>query len=146
MNELIDTTARINYAGEGLYFDKNFDIVIGHEIPAPDLCMFMNSTVFQLMVHTLGRENFGGGLLRMVTHELARLPVLKAHLTPKYDDDEFSRIFDTDAWDVLNPSPERLEIDAAVFDVLGLTQGERDAVYAGVSELVGNRLRRARSV
>ena len=98
MNELIDTTARINYAGEGIYFDKNFDIVIGHEIPASDLCTFMNSTVFQLMIHTLGRENFGGGLLRMVTHELARLPVLKAHLTPKFDDDEFSRIFGTAAW------------------------------------------------
>ena len=146
MNELIDTTARINYTEEGIYFDKNFDIIVGHEIPASDLCTFMNSTVFQLMIHTLGRENFGGGLLRMVTHELARLPVMKAHLTPRFDDDEFSRIFNTAAWDVLNPSSERRELDNAIFDALELTQGERDAVYEGVSDLVGNRMRRARSV
>ena len=46
----------------------------------------------------------------------------------------------------MNPSPERLEIDTVVFDALGLTEGERDAVYEGVNELVGNRMRRARSV
>ena len=50
------------------------------------------------------------------------------------------------SWDVLTPSPERRLIDDAVFDMLGLTQGERDGVYEGVTELVENRLRRARSV
>ena len=44
------------------------------------------------------------------------------------------------------PSAERLVLDAAVFDALNLTQGERQAVYEGVAELVGNRKRRARSV
>ncbi len=37
------------------------------------------------------------------------------------------------------------QFDDAVFDALSLTQGERDAVYEGVTELVENRLRRARS-
>ena len=44
------------------------------------------------------------------------------------------------------PSVSRSQIDAAVFDALRLTMGERDAVYAGVADLVGNRLRRARGV
>ena len=46
---------------------------------------------------------------------------------------------------MLNPSPARRQIDDAVFDALSLTKGERDAVYEGVTELVENRLRRARS-
>ena len=36
-------------------------------------------------------------------------------------------------------------LDAAVYDALGLTPGEREAVQAGVTELVNNRKRRARS-
>ena len=55
-------------------------------------------------------------------------------------------IFESADWDVLAPSPERKQIDDAVFDVLGLTRGERDGVYEGVRELVENRVRRARSV
>ena len=51
-------------------------------------------------------------------------------------------VFHTSDWDVLSPSLERRLIDDAVFDVLGLTQGERDGVYEGVRELVENRMRR----
>ena len=36
-------------------------------------------------------------------------------------------------------------LDAAVYDALGLTSGERQAVPAGGAELAGNRKRRARS-
>ena len=46
---------------------------------------------------------------------------------------------------MLRPSAERRVIDGMVFDALGLTDGERDAVYEAVSELVTNRKRRARS-
>ena len=48
-----------------------------------------------------------------------------------------------DNWDVLNPSPARMELDAVVFDALGLTQGERDAVYEAVIALVTQRLAKA---
>ena len=47
---------------------------------------------------------------------------------------------------VLTPSEARREVDEAVYEALGLTAGERDAVYEGVRELVGNRRRRAGSV
>ena len=55
-------------------------------------------------------------------------------------------IFETTDWDVLTPSLKRRLIDDAVFDLLDLTQGERDAVYEGVTELVENRRRRAQRV
>ena len=49
-------------------------------------------------------------------------------------------------WDVLNPSPERWQLDGMVFDALGLTAGERNAVHEGVFELVSNRQKRAKSL
>ncbi len=49
-------------------------------------------------------------------------------------------------WDVLSPSPERRQIDDAVFDALDLTQDKYDAVYEGMIELAENSRRLARSV
>ena len=48
-------------------------------------------------------------------------------------------MLDSSDWDVLNPSAERRELDALVFDVLGVTIGERDAVFEGVAEVVERR-------
>ncbi|MDW8075851.1 MAG: hypothetical protein RMK00_08795, partial [Bacteroidota bacterium] len=42
--------------------------------------------------------------------------------------------------------PDRRALDDVVFDVLGLTQGEREAVYEAVVALVRARLEKARSV
>ena len=47
---------------------------------------------------------------------------------------------------MLDPSPARRYIDNIIFDILGLTQGERDGVYEAVRELVTNRLQKAKSV
>ena len=52
-------------------------------------------------------------------------------------------VFNAADWDVLTPSSARRHIDDAVFEALGLTAGERAAVYEGVTELVVNRGRRA---
>lgn len=42
--------------------------------------------------------------------------------------------------------PDRRALDNIIFDILGLTEGERDTVYEAVVELVRNRLEKARSV
>jgi hypothetical protein len=42
--------------------------------------------------------------------------------------------------------PDRWALDEVVFDVLGLTAGEREAVYEAVVNLVRARLEKARSV
>jgi len=44
-------------------------------------------------------------------------------------------------WRLLMPT----RLDTAVYDAPGLTSGGREAVQAGVAELVNNRKRRARS-
>jgi len=47
---------------------------------------------------------------------------------------------------VQRASPDRFELDAVVFDVLGLTKEERLEVYKAVAQLVKDRLVKARSV
>lgn len=45
-----------------------------------------------------------------------------------------------------NPLPDRKALDDIVFDLLGLTEDERDEVYWAVCELVANRLNKAKSL
>ncbi len=45
-----------------------------------------------------------------------------------------------------NPLPDRKALDDVVFDILCLIQEERDEAYWAVSELVKNRLEKAKSV
>jgi hypothetical protein len=45
-----------------------------------------------------------------------------------------------------NPLPDRSALDDLIFDILGLTEDERNEVYWAVCKLVKNRLERARSV
>ena len=143
MNKLVDTTARTFLAASRSHFSDNFQVmsIVGDTSPAV-LCAVLNSTLFQLLLNTESRANFGEGVLEIQTYETANLAIVRPELLPELD----LSIFDTDEWDVLTPSPQRLLIDDVVFDSLGLTAGERAAVYEGVAELVGNRKRRARSV
>ena len=141
INTLVDTTARTFYCPSELLFDQTcYTVTANWSLRC--LCAGMNSTLFQLMANLGGRANFGGGLLRIATYELANLVVVNPALLPEPN----TTVFNTADWDVLAPSAARRHIDAAVFDALGLTAGERDAVYAGVAELVGNRRRRAGNV
>lgn len=45
-----------------------------------------------------------------------------------------------------NPLPDGKALDDVVFDILGLSQAERDKVYWSVSELVKNRIEKVRSI
>ena len=143
MNKLIDTTARTFLVEDGVLFSDNFQIMpIAGDFSANRLCAAANSTLFQLMLNPESRSNFGEGVLEIQTYETANLQILDPKLLPE----PATSAFNAADWDVLTPSAARRNIDDAVFEVLGLTAGERDAVYAGVSEMVQNRRRRARSV
>ena len=71
------------------------------------------------MFNISGQANFGGALMKIQTFETESLPPV-------------------------NPAPLP-KPDAAVYNALGLTPGERQAVQAGVTELANNRKPRARS-
>ena len=138
MNTLIDTTARSFVCQQNLLFDQTCYTIVSDFSPIK-LCAAMNSTLAQLIINLSGRANFGGGLLRIATYELANLQIVNPELLLEPD----TAIFNSTDWDTLSPSAERWEIDGMVFDALGLTAGERAAVYEGVMELVGNRKQKA---
>ena len=142
VNYLVDTTARTFFVQNELLFGDNFqELHSRREQPLP-LCVAMNATLAQLMLNTSGRGNFGGGLMKVQTYEFQGLPLVNPSLLPEPD----VAVFSAADWDALAPSESRREIDTLTHDALGLTAGERDAVYAGVRDLVESRKRKAGSV
>ena len=104
--------------------------------------MSLNSTWAQLAIAVIGRTNFGGGLLKFQTYELQQLLVADPRLLTDVDHD----VLAGDAWDVTDLSPCRLALDAIVFDALGLTQDESDAVYEAVQRLASDRSTKSRNI
>ena len=142
MNKFVDTTARTFLTANGALFSDNFQIMpIARNVSPTQLCAAVNSTLFQLMLNAESRSNFGDGVLEIQTYETANLRIVNPQLLPE----PASSAFNAADWDVLTPSAERRHVDDAVFDALRLTSDEREAVYDGVTELVQNRRRRARS-
>ena len=118
---------------DGALFSDNFQIMpISGNISPTQLCAAVNSTLFQLMLNAESRSNFGEGVLEIQTYETANLRIVNPQLLPEPASSAFNAV----DWDVLNPSAARRHIDDALYNTLGLTSGEREAVYAGVTELV----------
>ncbi len=137
MNKLVHTTARTFFTADGMLASDNFQVIVTGDECTEKLCIAMNSTLHQLFLNVEARTNFGEGVLEIQTYETSHMLVAR----PQMD----MVIFDSDRWDVMDPSDERQHIDQAVFDALDLITSEREAVYAGVTELVDNRRQRARS-
>ena len=142
MNRVIGNVARAYlFTSEG-FVTNVFYTINARWGETTELCAVLNSALAQIVINLSGRTNFGGGALELALYELAGLSLVNPAHLGGIDEAIFSEI----ACDVLEPSPARLALDAAVFDALGLTIGERDAVHEAVRELVGNRIRRAGSV
>ena len=141
-NYLISSTARTIYAPGGCYASDNFQEVHTDSSFTLRLCASLNSSLFQLMVNMAGRSNFGGGLLKIQTYEVAELLCLD----PNKVAFENETVFISSSWEMLRPSDDRCVLDALIFDAFNLTQGERDAVYEAVIGLVEARLKKAGSL
>ena len=134
MGKLADKVARSYFSPSGLLFTDNFQVLtVRGSVSAVSLCAALNSTLFQLMYFTEARANYTEGVRSIQTRGAAELLVVDPSLLGGLD----AAILDSSDWDVLNPSAERREIDVLVSDVLGMTTGERDAVYEGVVEIIG---------
>ncbi|MCS7000850.1 MAG: hypothetical protein NZ481_08245, partial [Candidatus Kapabacteria bacterium] len=115
------------------------------------LWVVLNSVVFWLELELVGRSSLGGGLLKVDPIEyrqifvpqpeivLERLGALQKHITNL----ERRNVGPIES-ELLQP--DRRALDEVVFEVLGLTPGEREAVYEAVVALVRARLEKARSV
>lgn len=127
-------------------FDKNKSLLV------------LNSTLFNLLLNIIGRGNFGDGLMKLQTFEVADLLTINPSLLPKYENEDFLKREHLNLYTELgfdktqpireqepNPLPDRKELDDIIFDELGLTEAERKEVYWATAELVKQRLDKASS-
>jgi hypothetical protein len=112
----------------------------------------LNSTLQFLLVELLGRIGLGEGVLQYATYEMAQMLTLDAGQLTERQRDEISRAFAPLADRPLGRVEQeialcdRRALDDCVFDVLGLTRSEREAVYEAVVSLVDARLKKAESL
>ncbi|GBC79469.1 hypothetical protein HRbin09_00688 [bacterium HR09] len=107
----------------------------------------LNSTFAILQREIIGLANLGEGGLKFSAHDVA-LFLVSPELTTLHVEAAFLRMASRPALPIAEElrQPDRRALDDVVFDVLGLTTGEREAVYEAVMELVRTRLEKARSV
>ncbi len=162
-NFAINEIVRFYYTPGGLYFSNNF-----YEIHAKSdssvLLALTNSSVFQLIFNSLGRVNFGGGLLKAEAYEVAKLMIpnpkafsndqiktLKSAIR-KLSKRPIESIFHecglpkaafadkTKPLPDPQPLPDRKQLDDVIFDALGLTEQECKEIYWEVCRLVYERV------
>ena len=138
------TTAKAIYAPEGCYCTGGFIEINGKADLSIPLCFSLNSTLFQLMVNVNGRLNRTWALEIQPT-DLKNLLCVNPNLLTLSEKGVSLEILKSEDWDVLTPSPARRYIDNIIFDILELTQGERDGVYEAVTQLVTTRLEKAKT-
>lgn len=118
-----------------------------HKYPnSQQLVGYLNSTLYILFLETLGNKSLGQGVLDFFMADFLRMKipvVLNSSVECAYE-----RMKNRDIKPIFQEisEPDRRELDNIIFDALGLTQGERDAVYEAVIDLVSKRLQRAQTI
>jgi hypothetical protein len=112
----------------------------------------LNSIVSLLAAEVTSRKTYGIGVAYLYGPEIRALPVMRPDVLSFEDRQHLHRAFSSmrkrailKIADEIH-QPDRRALDEVVFDVLGLTAGEREAVYEAVVNLVRARLEKARSV
>jgi hypothetical protein len=108
----------------------------------------LNSTPTILMKELEGRVNLGEGALDTTVYEAQNVMVFDPSLWPASVEEIHNEMSQRDIGSVANEihQPDRRALDAIIFDALGLTSGERDAVYEATVNLVEKRLQKAGSL
>jgi type I restriction-modification system DNA methylase subunit len=103
----------------------------------------LNSTLTTLFLEILSRTGLGEGLIDLTVYETKLIPIVKPELAPIFDQPENRSILPLRKE---LSTQERHKMDSQIFDVLDLTEVEREAVYEAVVSLVEQRLQKANSV
>ena len=109
---------------------------------------YLNSTIIPVLIETEGITNLGEGVIYTNVYWLKTLPILEESCV----ENEIRQCYETMKTREILPifdeiqQPDRRALDAVIFDVLDLTQGERDDVYEAVVHLVEARLQKASSL
>lgn len=140
-NYLVDKVMRFFAGYQPFFVSDNFQ-ELHSDVDPMMLSAACNSSVSQVNINVTGRSNFGDGLLKIQTYEVADIVIPDPRLLPKT---EGEKVIANAQMLNLN-EPDRRGLDDLIFDLLGLSAGERDAVYEAVVGLVAARLSKAGSL
>ncbi len=119
-----------------------YEIYFENEKKTNAMLVVLNTTLTTLMVELNSRTGLGEGLVDLTVYEVSSCLVLNPDELS--DPSFFDRTFKKFGQEI--KQADRRALDDIVFDVLGLTKGEREAVYEAVIQLVEQRLKKAKSV
>jgi hypothetical protein len=141
----------IVYQNAGVFADKRLYDLITDNADVTLACL--NASTLPLFVEMQTRSyGGGGGPIDATVYEIANVHILQPRYLASVEKHELVRRFgEIRTRDIASVfaeirQPDRRALDEVVFDVLGLTAGEREAVYEAVVALVRARLEKARSV
>jgi hypothetical protein len=129
--------------------DKFYGITIKRYLQ--ETAAFLNSTIAVLFRQLLGFHSLGEGALKIPVYELSSFKVIDFKKIPASFRNKIKKAFSTISKREILPifqeihEKNRQTLDNAFFDILGLTQDERQQVYDAVCELVRNRLEKAKT-
>ncbi len=137
------------YRNSGVYVDKRLYEL---ETDSSHVLPFLNSIFYPFFLEMQTRSyGGGGGPIDATVEEIQGLLVVDGSLGQSISPQLMERLeafaqrtLGTISTEV--DQPDRRELDNIIFDALGLTTGERDAVYEAVIDLVSKRLNRARNI
>ena len=148
------------YCPEGCYADKRLVQFLPGE-HTKGWALYLNSTIWALMLESYGSSNLGEGALVFNTADFgvlfvcgAVVPTLNAfEQADGFITREIGSIFTELGFDRTlpirqqqpAPLPDRAALDTLIFEALGLSAAERQEVYWAVAELVQQRLSKAAS-
>ena len=142
VNYLFHKVMRFFITQSGIYASDNFQKIYCHNKILWQICAAANSSVCQLFANVSGRVNFGDGLMKVQTYEMSQLGVVYPKLLSAKECKKIMQQKSMFDWN----SDERKKLDGLIFDAIGLTTTERDAVYEETIRLIEKRLDRATNV
>jgi hypothetical protein len=116
------------------------------------IAALLNTFLTTLFIEISGRSNLGQGALDFATVDANRILIPNPAELPNSTIELLrARMSDIEQLPICSvweesEKPDRRALDDIVFDLLGLTADEREAVYKVVGELVRRRLDKAKSV
>jgi hypothetical protein len=144
---------------EGICNDANLVCVYPEFDFGYNLLYSLNSTYNMLNMEILGIANLGEGAIKQNPTYIKDSIIIKPKCIKIENIQnillrEIKSIFKEIGFDISKPIreqipiplPDRKALDDVVFDILGLTEDERNEVYWATAELVKNRLDKARSL
>ena len=136
--------------GCGVAVDHNlFEILGDHPL---ELWASLASSPQIVFRELYGRSNLGEGALKTEGIDIRKFEVIRPEVMRSFGIERLEAAFEQMSKRLIQPleieihQPDRRALDDVVFEVLGLTKAEREAVYEAVVELVRARLEKAQNV